>query len=86
MGRGPFPLAVLSDNKLLMTATDIARLTPQQRLDLIAKLCDSLTPEDVRLTPAQEAELARRMATFDADRRNAVAWEILDAELDRPAR
>jgi putative addiction module component (TIGR02574 family) len=69
-----------------MTTIDIARLTPQERLDLIGALWDSLTPEDVRLTPAQEAELDRRMATFDADKLSAVAWETIDAEFERRSR
>jgi putative addiction module component (TIGR02574 family) len=62
---------------------DIARLTTKERLDLIAELWDSLAPEDVRLTPVQEAELGRRMATFDADTKAAVPWEDVDAELGR---
>ncbi len=44
---------------------DIARLSPQQRLDLIGELWDSLASEGVSLTPAQEAELARRAAAFN---------------------
>jgi putative addiction module component (TIGR02574 family) len=69
-----------------MATLDIAKLTPQERLDLIAELWDSLVPEDLHLTPAQEAELARRMATFDEDRKQAVPWEQIDAELDRGTR
>ncbi|WP_043880679.1 addiction module protein [Azorhizobium caulinodans] len=66
-----------------MPALDIAQLTPRERLDLIAELWDSLAPEDVRLTPAQDAELARRMATFDADRADAVPWAEVERQLDR---
>lgn len=62
---------------------DIARLTPKERLDLIGELWDSLTPEDVRLTPAQDAEVARRMATFETDAKDALPWETIDAELSR---
>ena len=51
-----------------MATLDISRLTPKERLDLIGELWDSLSATDVRLTPAQEAELDRRLATFDADR------------------
>jgi putative addiction module component (TIGR02574 family) len=51
---------------------DIARLTPEERLELIGRLWDSLESEDVRLTPSQDAELGRRMATFDADAKTAV--------------
>jgi putative addiction module component (TIGR02574 family) len=69
-----------------MTTLDIARLTPKERLDLIAELWNSLSPEDVRLSPAQEQELARRMATFDADAGTAPPWEDIEAELNRRPR
>jgi putative addiction module component (TIGR02574 family) len=65
-----------------MTTIDIARLTPRERLDLIGELWDSLAPADVRLTPAQDAELARRMATFEADSTTAVSWQQIESELD----
>ena len=66
-----------------MATLDISRLTPKERLELIGELWDSLSLADVPLTPAHEAELDRRLATFDADRREAVPWEDIDAELDR---
>ena len=69
-----------------MATLDIARLTPQERIDLIGELWDSLAAEDVRLTPAQDAELARRMASFDADAKEATPWQQIDAELDRRTR
>jgi putative addiction module component (TIGR02574 family) len=65
---------------------DITRLTPQERLDLIGELWDSLTAETVPLTPAQQAELDQRLATFEDDRRAGISWEDLDAELDRRSR
>jgi putative addiction module component (TIGR02574 family) len=51
----------------MTTALDISRLTPQERLDLIGELWDSLAAEDVTLTPAQEAELARRVEAFERE-------------------
>jgi putative addiction module component (TIGR02574 family) len=66
-----------------MAALDISRLTPKERLDLIGELWDSLSAADVRLTPAHEAELERRLATFGVDSREAIPWEDIDAELDR---
>lgn len=66
-----------------MATLDISRLTPKERLDLISELWDSLSAADVRLTSAQEAELERRLVTFDADCREAIPWEDIDAELDR---
>ncbi|NPU66236.1 hypothetical protein HL667_14625 [Bradyrhizobium sp. 83012] len=47
-----------------MTPQDIATLTPQERFDLLTDLWDSLSAEGVRLTPAQEAELAQRAASL----------------------
>lgn len=58
---------------------DIARLTTKERLELIGKLWDSLAPEDVRLTVAQDAELGRRMVRFEADRETAVPFEEIEA-------
>ena len=63
-----------------MATFDIARLTPQERLDLIGELWDSLSGEDVRSAPVQDAELTRRMASFDAAAKSATQ---VDAELDR---
>jgi putative addiction module component (TIGR02574 family) len=48
-----------------MSTLDIARLTVSERLDLIGELWDSLAAKEVSLSPAQEAELVRRVATFD---------------------
>ncbi|MET3910584.1 putative addiction module component (TIGR02574 family) [Bradyrhizobium sp. S3.3.6] len=69
-----------------MATLDISRLTPKERLDLIGELWDSLSAADVQLTPAQVTELDRRLATFDADRREAIPWEDIDTELDRRSR
>ena len=64
-----------------MTMIDIDHLSPQERLDLIGRLWDSLDDEDVPLTPEQEAELDRRLATADADLADSVSWESFRAEL-----
>jgi putative addiction module component (TIGR02574 family) len=66
-----------------MTTIDISNLSPAERLELIGRLWDSLDSEDVRLTPAQEAELDRRLATLDEDIKTGSTWEKIDAELDR---
>ncbi len=61
----------------------IVRLTPPERLALIAQLWDSLEHEQVPLTTAQEAELERRLASLDEDRRSGVTWASLKAELEQ---
>jgi len=66
-----------------MATLDISRLTPKERLDLIGELWDSLSPSDVQLSPAQQAELDRRLASFDEESRAAIPWEQIDADLGR---
>ena len=66
-----------------LSPEDITHLSPQERLDLIARLWDSLTDEETPLPPAQHTELERRLAALDQDRAHAVTWETLKAELER---
>jgi len=66
-----------------LTPDEIVRLTPSERLALIAQLWDSLEHEQIPLTGEQEAELERRLASLDEDRRNGVTWASLRAELER---
>ena len=42
-----------------LTQDEITRLSPDERLSLIAQLWDSLEDHQVQLTPAQQAELER---------------------------
>lgn len=65
-----------------MTLDDITRLSPQERIALIAQLWDSLAEGDLPLTQAQRDELERRLARLDAERAEAVSWETLQAQLD----
>ena len=60
---------------------DIAALTPDERLDLLEQLWDSLapTPDAVPLTEAQRAELDRRLDDLDREGAVGVTWdEMLD--------
>lgn len=61
---------------------DIAKLSPQQRIELIGELCESLSPGDIVLSPAQDAELARRMSTFEADVKEALPWSSVEVHLN----
>jgi putative addiction module component (TIGR02574 family) len=67
----------------LLTPDEIVRLTPSERLALIAQLWDSLEHEQLPLTNAQEAELERRLTSLDVDRRNGVTWASLKEELEQ---
>jgi putative addiction module component (TIGR02574 family) len=67
----------------LLTADEIVRLTASERLTLIAQLWDSLEHERLPLTRAQEAELERRLASLEEDRRKGVTWASLRGELEQ---
>jgi putative addiction module component (TIGR02574 family) len=64
-----------------LTPDELARLTPPERLALIAQLWDSLESDELPLTAAQKAELDRRLKSLDQDRPEAVTWAALKAEL-----
>lgn len=67
----------------LLTPEEIVRLTPPERLALIAQLWDSLENGQLPLTEAQQAELERRLTSLDQDRRHGVTWASLKAELEQ---
>ena len=67
----------------LLTPNEIVRLTPPERLALIAQLWDSLENDDLPLTDAQKTEIEHRLTSLDQDRRNGVTWAALKAELEQ---
>ncbi len=66
-----------------MPAIDINAMEPEERLRLIGDLWDSLneSPEDVCLTPAQRAELDRRLDRLESGKAKLVSWDELKARL-----
>jgi len=66
----------------LLTPEEIGRLTAPERLSLIAQLWDSLGQDQLPVSPAQQAELDYRLASIDEDRKSAVTWAALKAELE----
>jgi putative addiction module component (TIGR02574 family) len=64
-------------------AIDINAMEPEERLRLIGDLWDSLSesPEDVSLTPAQRAELDRRVDRLESGKAKLVSWDELKARL-----
>lgn len=63
-----------------MNTIDIAKLSPTERLELLEKLWDSLSPEAIPLTDAQREELDRRLDELDRDGPVGIPW---DEALDR---
>ena len=64
------------------TPDEIVRLSPPERLALIAQLWDSLDHDQIPLTPEQRDEINRRLSTLDLDRENGITWTALKAELE----
>ena len=60
-----------------MSLIDITRLSPEQRLELLDQLWDSLssTPEAVPLTAAQREELDRRLDEIDREGPAGIPWD-----------
>ena len=66
-----------------LTREEIGRLSPPERLALIAQLWDSLESENFPLTAAQRDELDLRLESLTVDRAQGVSWASLKAELER---
>jgi putative addiction module component (TIGR02574 family) len=66
-----------------MPAIDISAMEPEERLRLIGDLWDSLreSPEDVHMTPAQRAELDRRLDGLESGRAKLVSWDEIKSRL-----
>ena len=66
-----------------MPAIDINAMEPDERLRLIGDLWDSLreSPDDVSLTPAQRAELDRRLDGLESGRAKLVSWDEIKSRL-----
>ncbi len=64
-----------------LTRDEISRLSPSERLTLIGDVWDSLEDSATPLPAAQQAEIGRRLASFDQDLADAVTWDQLRAEL-----
>jgi putative addiction module component (TIGR02574 family) len=58
-------------------AIDIDKLAPEERLELIGDLWDSLRmqPDSVRVTNAQREELDRRLDDLDRGGAGVVSWD-----------
>ena len=60
-----------------MDTIDIAHLSPEQRLQLLEQIWDSLasTPESVPVTSAQREELERRLDELDRVGPVGIPWD-----------
>ena len=61
----------------------LSNLTPEEKLDLIDELWQSLGSHDLVLSPELRAELDRRLDRIDRDGPQGVRWEQVRAEMTR---
>lgn len=73
----------IHDPGMAKPALDLTTLTPQEKLELIDDLWQSLDPDDVSLSPEQKAELDRRLDRLDREGSAGVPWEVVRAEMSR---
>lgn len=62
---------------------DVRRLSPEERLELIEELWDSLSEEDVRLTPEQLQELERRRAQLAREGPRGRPWRDALGDIEK---
>jgi len=65
-------------------APDYRLLSVSERIQLVGDIWDSIVAENpgsVQLTPAQRAEVRRRVEAHDADPGSAVSWDSVRSEL-----
>jgi len=65
---------------------DIDSLSADERLALIERIWDSLSSEDVGLTPNQHEELVRRLEDVERNPADAVTWSEAKQRIREPKR
>jgi putative addiction module component (TIGR02574 family) len=64
----------------------VASLSPADRLELIGKVWDTLSPDDLPVTDAQRALLDTRLADMEAHPADQSSWSEVKARLERLSR
>ena len=62
-------------------AIDMSKLTPDEKLDLIDELWESLGPDDFAVSDHLRAELDRRLDRLDREGVHGVPWEKVRAKM-----
>ena len=62
---------------------DVKRLSPEERIELAEELWDSLTEEEIALTPEQLEELERRRDRLERDGPRGRPWRDVLNEIEK---
>ena len=65
-------------------AIDLSTLSPDEKFELIDELWQSLSPEDIALTPETRAEIDRRLARLDREGPAGTPWAQVRAKMTTP--
>ena len=65
---------------------EIAKLSHDERADLIDELIVANARDEDGFTQEQAAEIDRRLATLDEDSKTAVPWEVVRADFESSRR
>jgi putative addiction module component (TIGR02574 family) len=72
---------LMQDRHMPRPALDLSALTAAEKLELLDEIWQSLSPDDVPVSPEVCAELDRRLDRFDEDLAAGVVWEDVRAEM-----
>lgn len=66
-----------------MTLQEILNLSPSERLQLVEEIWDTLVdlPEAIPVTPAQRAELDRRLEKYRQDPHGSIPWDEVKRQI-----
>jgi putative addiction module component (TIGR02574 family) len=62
-------------------ALDLSQLSPDEKIELIGELWDSLDDRDIALTAEQQVELQSRLDRLDRDGVSGRPWHEIEARL-----
>lgn len=62
---------------------DVTRLSPEERIELAEELWDSLTEEEIALTPEQLEELERRRDRLEREGPRGRPWRDVLNEIEK---
>ncbi len=65
---------------------EVLRLSPSERLQLIEALWDTLSEEDIPVTPEERALLDARLSDLEANPGDQSPWSEVKARLDQRRR
>ena len=63
--------------------TKVSSLSPADRLELICRVWDTLSPDDLQVTDAERALLDARLADMEANPDDQSPWPEVKARLER---